>query len=163
MLKFQLNSAFGLNLSFYHFKDAISRQHTSGFSVLVCYYLYTYSVSQQFFTPSPSYPGAQSPSHTTKSVETLVMIARLGLITQINGLTANVSQMKKSSKLVKYLPINNSIMPQEISDLHVIMALAHENNRSREKLHAMDKGIVQNIMVFTVKTVLETMAMRFLN
>ena len=50
--------------------------------------------------------------------------------------------MKKSSKLVKYLPINNSIMPAKISDLHVIMALAHENNRSREKLHAMDKGIV---------------------
>ena len=65
-----------------------------------------------------------------------------GLITQINGLTANVSQMKKSSKLVKYLPINNSIMPPHISDLHVIMALAHENNRSREKLHAMDKGNV---------------------
>ena len=33
-------------------------------------------------------------------------------------------------------------MPAHISDLHVIMALAHENNRSREKLHAMDKGIV---------------------
>ena len=53
--------------------------------------------------------------------------------------------MKKSSKLVKYLPINNQIMPAHISDLHVIMALAHENNRSREKLHAMDKGISSKI------------------
>jgi len=70
----------------------------------------------------------------------LLLIYIFCLITQINGLTANISQMKKSSKLVKYLPINNSIMPPHISDLHVIMALAHENNRSREKLHAMDKG-----------------------
>ena len=60
---------------------------------------------------------------------------------QIGAHCRNVRSWRKSCKLIRYMPLqaDDLVADYSISDLHCIMALAHENNRSRLTIWAGDK------------------------
>jgi len=62
-------------------------------------------------------------------------------IYQIGAHVTNVRNWRKSCKMIKYMPLqaDDLVADYETSDLHCIMALANENNRSRETIWAGDK------------------------
>jgi len=60
---------------------------------------------------------------------------------QIGAHVTNVRNWRKSCKMIKYMPLqaDDLVADYETSDLHCIMALANENNRSRVTIWAGDK------------------------
>ena len=71
----------------------------------------------------------------------LFTIYAIAFMYQIGAHCRNVRSWRKSCKLIRYMPLqaDDLVADFKISDLHCIMALAHENNRSRVTIWAGDK------------------------